>query len=247
MSSDNIKVMTYNIHSTIGTDGVADWRRIAGIIRNEQPDVLGLEEVTISHGRSPDVDVPKCMSEYLGMNVFFGRTMAINQGRGHYGIAAFSPHRLEVVEKLVLPTPEGIEPRTTVIVRVLDDRPYYFVVTHFSFGGEFEGDEAYRTIGAKLITDTIKDKNYFPVIWVGDFNTFTGTKTIDYVHKHWDVCNDRAPDTPTTETSHNGWRQIDFICCGPKGAFEVREFAIIDNLIASDHKPVTARLKFRPS
>jgi len=68
---------------------------------------------------------------------------------------------------------------------------------------------------------------------------------MDYVHRHWDVGNDRDPDTPTAQTSHQGWRQIDFICGTPKGAFEFVEFTIIDDLIASDHRPVTARLRLR--
>ena len=238
-----IKVMTYNIHFSIGTDGVADWRRIADLIKKECPDILGLEEVTVFHSRTPDMDVPKLMSGYLGMNHFFGMTMPINDGKGQYGIAAMTRQKMEVVKKLPLPVPDGIEPRTAIFVKVLADRPYYFVVTHFPFQGEFDGDEDCRTECAKLITNTIRDNNLLPAIWVGDLNTYSGTETMEYIHGVWDVCNDLMPDEPTAKTSRKGWRQIDFICCYPKGAFEIKEFSISDDITASDHKPVTATVK----
>jgi exonuclease III len=42
-----------------------------------------------------------------------------------------------------------------------------------------------------------------------------------------------------------GWRQIDFICTYPKGAFEVKKLTFVENLLASDHRPVVAELLYR--
>jgi endonuclease/exonuclease/phosphatase family metal-dependent hydrolase len=238
----DIRVMTYNIHFTIGTDKVADWRRTAAMIRAHRPDVVGLQEVTIFHQGSPDVDVPRALSRELDMDIFFGRTLFYKSGRGEYGIAAMARDNFTVMEKIVLATPEGIEPRTAVIIKVHAEQPYYFVVTHFSYQGEFEGDEMYRTLNAKLITDTVVDKNYFPAIWVGDFNTFEGTSTLEYIHKHWQVANDLDPDTPSCETGKFGLRQIDFICTYPKNAFAVQDFKVVGDHLVSDHSPVIATL-----
>ncbi|OGV52502.1 MAG: hypothetical protein A2017_19105 [Lentisphaerae bacterium GWF2_44_16] len=243
MDLENIKVMTYNIHSTIGTDGVANWRRVADIIQKEKPDILGLEEIASYHQMTPDLDVAAEMSTYLGMNYFFGMTMPINEGKGEYGIAAMTPHKMELIKKLYLPIPGEYEPRIAIFVKFSSSIPFYFVVTHFPFQGEFDGDEDCRTECAKHITDTIIKNNLFPIIWVGDFNTYPSTKTLQYIHKDWDVCNDIIPDKPTAKTSLKGWQQIDFICCYPKGVFKIKEFNFINDLTASDHKPVTATLK----
>ena len=240
--SQDIQVMTYNIHFTVGTDKVADWRRTAAMIRAQHPDVIGLQEVTIFHHASPDIDVPRALSRELDLNAFFGRTLFYPSGRGEYGIAAMARKDFTVMEKIVLATPEGIEPRTAIIIKVHAEQPYYFIVTHFSYQGEFDGDEQYRTLNAKLITDTVIDKEYFPAIWVGDFNTFEGTSTLDYIHKHWDVANDQEPETPSCETGKFGWRQIDFICTYPKNAFTVKDFKIVGDHLVSDHSPVVATL-----
>lgn len=243
--SQDIRVLSYNIHFTIGTDKIPDWRRTAAMIRAQQADVIGLQEVTIFHHGSPDVDVPKELSQELGMNIHFARTLFYKSGRGEYGIAAMTKEKFEVVEKIVLATPEGIEPRTALFIKVLAERPYYFIVTHFSFQGEFEGDEVYRTLNAKLITDTVIDKNYFPAIWVGDFNTFEGTSTLAYIHKHWLVANDLEPKTPTCESGKFGWKQIDYICTYPKDAFVIKDFTVIGDHLVSDHSPIVATVQMQ--
>lgn len=239
----NLKVMTYNIHSSIGTDGKADWRRIAALIKKEAPDLLALQEVTVNHARTPGVHVANAIAAELQMQACFGKAISINNGAGDYGVAALSPHKLEFVDKIYLPTPEGIEKRIFLIVKVQLEKPFFFVVTHFSYQGEFVGDEAYRTRSAQLINDTLADKGYWPAIWAGDFNTFQGTATMDFIHRSWDVHNDAERKTATAECKHAGWRQIDFICSTPKNAFQQQEFKIIDDLLASDHRPVCATLR----
>ncbi len=239
----NLKVMTYNIHSSIGTDGKPDWRRIAALIKNEAPDLLALQEVTVNHARTPGVHVPQAIAEELHMNACFGKAIPINDGKGEYGIAALSPHPVELLEKIFLPTPDGIEKRIFIVAKVQMKKPLFFVVTHFSYQGEFPGDEAYRTRSAELIRNTLVEKKYEPAIWAGDFNTFQGTSTVDFIQTCWNVHNNANPDIPTAECKHAGWRQIDFICSAPKQAFLLQEFKILDDLLASDHRPVCATLQ----
>lgn len=241
----NLKVMTYNIHSSIGTDGKADWRRIAALIKKEAPDLLALEEVTVNHLQTPGVHVPQAIAEELDMNVCFGKAIPINEGKGEYGVAALSPHPLEWIDKVFLPSPDGIEKRIALIVKVQVEKPLFFAVTHFSYQGEFQGDEEYRTRSAELIRKTLAEKGCSPVIWAGDFNTFQGTPTVAFIQSCWDVHNNASPDIPTAHCQHAGWRQIDFICSAPKNAFRLQEFKVIDDLLASDHRPVCATLQLQ--
>lgn len=238
----NLKVMTYNIHSSIGTDGKADWQRIAALIKTQAPDLLALQEVTVNHLQTPDVHVPQAIAEELQMNAVFGKAIPINDGKGEYGVAALSPHPIELLDKIYLPTSDGIEKRVALFVKVQLEKPLFFVVTHFSYQGEFPGDEEYRTRSAERIRNTLVEKEFFPVIWAGDFNTFQGTPTVDFIQTCWDVHNNANPDIPTAHCKNAGWRQIDFICSSPKNTFQLQEFKVMDDLLASDHRPVCATL-----
>ena len=241
-----IKVVSYNVHSTIGMDGKSDCARLAGVISQMDPHVAGLQELGVYTRRVPDVDAPLEIARHTRMNYLFSRSLVTTEQGGKYGVGAFSVYTMEVKARLLLPTPEGAEPRSALIVKVNAPAPFYFAVCHFSFQGEFEKSEFFRTISAKLITDTIIDNKFYPCIWTGDFNTFKGTDTLAYIRKHWLVANDLDPDTPTCVCSMSqGEEQIDFICAYPKESFEVKSFKVFPDREASDHNPVTAVLELK--
>ena len=243
-----IKVVSYNVHSTIGMDGKSDCRRLAEVINQIGPHVAGLQELGVYTKRVPDVNAPLEIARNARMNYLFSRSLVTTDKGGEYGVGAFSVYTMEVKARLLLPTPEGAEPRSALIVKVNAPVPFYFAVCHFSFQGEFEKSEFFRTIGAKLITDTIIDNKFYPCIWTGDFNTFKGTDTWNYIRKHWLVANDLDPDTPTSVCSYSGEeQQIDFICAYPKESFEVKSFTVIPDRQASDHNPVAAELVLKES
>jgi endonuclease/exonuclease/phosphatase family metal-dependent hydrolase len=241
-----IKVLNYNIQSTIGADGVADWKRTAEMIRGLDADVVALEETGINHWRTPGVDIPERIAGHLGMNVIFGKAVDFyydGDKHSQYGIAALSKYKLELVEKVFLPIPdEDQEPRCFIVVKVLAPKPFYLIVTHFSFQGECENDDDYRLESARMITATVQDKKYLPAILCGDLNTVRGMPAINYLHEYWDVCNDVEPDTPTAVSKKCGPCQIDFICTYPEKIFSLESFTITPDQTVSDHKPVSAVL-----
>lgn len=238
-----IKVVSYNVHSTIGMDGRSDCARLGDVINSLAPHVAGLQELGVYTRRVPEVNAPLDIARHTRMNYLFSRSLVTTEAGGEYGVGAFSVYTMELKMRLLLPTPEGAEPRSALIVKVNAPEPFYFAVCHFSFQSEYEKSEFFRTMGAKLLTDTIIDNKFYPCIWTGDFNTFKGTDTLEYIHKHWLVANDLDPDTPTSFCSMGaGERQIDFICAYPKESFEVRSFKVIPDREASDHNPVAAEL-----
>ena len=237
-----IKVLSYNVCSTFGVDGVPDFRRSAEVIRQAAPDVAGLQELGVHTRRLPEVDAPLEIARYTLMNYLFSRSLVTTEQGGEYGVGAFSVWTLELKARLLLPVPEGAEPRSALIVKVNAPEPFYFAVTHFSFQAEYDKSEQFRRIGAKLITDTVIDNGFFPCILTGDFNTYAGTDTMEYVHRHWLVANDLDPATPSTDCSNGGERQIDFICAYPRERFTVESFRVLPERTASDHNPVEAVL-----
>ena len=241
----DIKVVSYNVCSTYGMDGKRDFRRSAAVLKELDPDVAGLEELGVYTRRAPDVDAPLEIARINRMNYIFGRALVTTPQGGEYGVGAFSAYTMELKMRLLLPTPEGAEPRVALIVKVNAPEPFYFAVCHFSYQSEFDNSELYRKIGAKLITDTVTDNKFFPCILTGDFNTFAGSDTMEYIHKHWLVANDLDPATPTSECSEVGEKQIDFICALPKESFEVKSFRVVPERSASDHNPVEAVLTMK--
>lgn len=66
-----VRVMTYNIHHARGMDGKVDPRRIAAIIRQEQPDIVALQEVDRGVPRSAGRDLTRELAEMTGMSGYF--------------------------------------------------------------------------------------------------------------------------------------------------------------------------------
>ena len=246
MNFPKLKVMSYNIHFTIGSDDKPNWKRTADLLKEVDPDIVGLEEVTIFHHRSPKQDTVKEFRNYLKWNVLFGKAIDICEGKGQYGLAIASKHPIKEVAKLYLPTPEGIEERIVFIVKVFSPGgEFYCAVTHFSWDGEYPNDDQGRLESIRLITENAKNNNWYPMILTGDLNTFVGRPAIGYLHEHWDVANDGEPDTPTAVLSFDRDRQIDFIASYPKGSFQITDFSIHPDRQVSDHNAVIAMMEQR--
>lgn len=231
--------MGYNVHA--GVD--QDWKKLTldqaiEVIRKYGPDILGVEEVLTNNNMAPDMVMYEKMEQALSMKASFAQTLEQIPGR-RYGVAAFSRYPMEFVDKIFLPVPEKSEPRVFTVVRILAETPFYFIVTHFSYEGEYEKSDEYRKKAAHLVTDTVKKNHWYPAILTGDLNSPQTSDVLRIFHEDWDVCNDRDPVTPSVD----GTIQIDYICTYPKGAFRLVDFGFIDDLKASDHKPITALIE----
>ena len=66
--SRDVRVMSYNIHHGEGADGRLDLDRIAGVIRSEKAEVIGLQEVDRFWRRSDFVDQVAYLAEELDMH-----------------------------------------------------------------------------------------------------------------------------------------------------------------------------------
>jgi len=237
------KVMGYNLHA--GMD--YDWKQMIldkalKVIHGYAPDMLGAEEVLTNNPIKKNINMPQDMADDLKMNVIFGKAMDRDFNPGcEYGVAALSGYPLEFVRKIFLPTPEGKEPRVVLVCRVSAETPVYFLVTHFSYEGEFPNSSKYREDAARLITAEVKKNHWYPAILTGDFNSERDSSIDRIFHEEWDVCNDRDPFTPSVADSI----QIDYICTYPKDAFILHDFGFIEDLEGSDHKPVTASLELK--
>ena len=137
---ERLRVVTWNIHHGVGTDGRLDLARLAGGLGALAPDVVGLQEVDRGFDpRSDWRDQAGELAEALGMHLL--RAPAIRRPgphadapEGEYGLALLTrvPSRLVGLLPLRLP---GTEPRVVLQAEVSTGAgPLTVLVTHLDFG-----------------------------------------------------------------------------------------------------------------
>jgi endonuclease/exonuclease/phosphatase family metal-dependent hydrolase len=138
--------------------------------------------------------------------------------------------------------PEGNEPRIALSgrVRLPDGRPLTLVNVHF----DWMRDDAFRFAQAEGLT-TYLDELTTPYILLGDFNDVPGSRTLALFKARAGeaVKLEGARFTfPSTEPA----RELDYIFFAPAAAWRVRNVRVVDERVASDHRPVIAVLGRAP-
>jgi len=227
-TTDTLSILVYNTHHGAGLDEVLDLQRIGALIRSMDPDVVALQEIDQVVDRTGDVDQPHIYGELTGMEDLFGEFMPY-QG-GHYGMALLS--RLPVVAWENIRLPDGAEPRSTLAARVRlqgSGREVWVAGIHF-----------YRTEEERL-AQAQKTADFFegveiPVFLAGDFNSQPGTAVMAFLEEEW--ANPEKEGGSFTFPADGPEREIDFILVRPKTGFRVLEYRVLDESVASDHRPI---------
>lgn len=233
-----LRVLCYNIHYGQGTDGVYDLERLARVIKAAKPDLVALQEVDVGVKRSGRVHEAQRLGELTGMAVRFGPTQHFEGGL--YGNAVLS--RLPISDVVIHPLPytESSASRVTyprgaiaVTVRLAGDRSLRFISTHFQHNVAEDRLEQAQAINALFVRD---DK--LPSILAGDMNALPDSEPIAELLKHWSLAADPAL-TPTAPAGQPASR-IDYVFYRPEKTFRLLEAEVIDEPVASDHRPVLA-------
>lgn len=230
-----LRILTYNIHHGAGNDEVLDLERIARLIRSLDPDLVALQEIDNRTERTGGVDQAAELGRLTGMGSVFGPFMDY-QG-GQYGMAVLSD--LPFVNPTNHRLPEGPEPRSAQAVRVqLPDGAGEFI---------FAGIHFYRTAEERMaqaerLLDLLEPEDV-PVILAGDFNSTPDSEVMSFIGKTF-ALPDKGADHFTFR-SDRPEREIDFIVYRPAHRFTVIESRVIDEPVASDHRPVLLVVEFR--
>lgn len=232
-SSDTLRLLVYNTHHGEGMDGILELERIAALVRSMDPDVVTLQEIDRVVHRTGDVDQAQRYGELAGMEGFFGDFMPY-QG-GLYGMALLS--RLPVLEWENVRLPDGAEPRTTLAARIRipsSGREVWVAGIHF-----------YRTEEERLAQARATAEFFVeaepPVILAGDFNSQPGTRVMAFLGESWDI--PEKEGLPFTFPADSPAREIDFILLRPAAAFQVLEYRVLEESVASDHRPLFMRVE----
>ena len=170
----HLTLLSYNIHSGVGLDGVLDLSRIADVVDDSGADVVALQEVDrFRREQSAFEDQPGRLAQRLGMHLAYAANLDDEPPhpgapRAQYGTALLSRLPLESSTNTLLPCFEGSEQRglleSTVVV---DGQPLRVLGTHLQWDSETE-----RTRQAEAIVAALDDR---PVVLLGDLNTTPGS------------------------------------------------------------------------
>jgi endonuclease/exonuclease/phosphatase family metal-dependent hydrolase len=242
-------VMTYNIHHAAGMDGRLDVERIARVIRDARPDLVALQEVDGGTKRADGVMQAQELGRLTEMHHAFGPAMDF--GGGKYGNAVLSRFPIERAVVASLPHNPGgqREPRSAlgVYLRLPDGRQIAFGSTHF----DHTRDGSDRLEQAKKVNEETRDVE-IPAVLGGDFNCEPNSAPMRELAKVWTLASGGATggtalaSTRATFPSTQPRISIDHVLVKPRDRWRVVEATVIDEPVASDHRPVVVTLELFP-
>ena len=237
----SLRVLSYNIRTGIGADGVLDLERTADAIQATDVDVVALQEVDVHWSdRSQFRDQARVLARLLRMRVFFAPIYDLNplapgQPRRQYGVAIMSRlplgrtenheiTRLSTVEPEPVPRPAPGFAEAVVLVRGVAVHVY---ATHL----DYRPDPAVR--GAQ-VADMLRIMGDGPTLLLGDFNAPPEAPELAPL---WGELT--AAPTGSTFPSDVPVTRIDYVTVS--SGIQVRQ-ATVPTTLASDHRPVLAEV-----
>lgn len=226
VATEPVKIMTYNVRNGLGLDTVRSYERIGRCIAAQAPDFVAIQELDSVTVRSKGIDALKEIAEAAGMHRCFGA--AIPFGGGRYGVGILA--RKEPLRFYNVPLP-GSEEKRTLLIAEFDD--CVFASTHLSL------TPADRLASVPIIAAEMA-KTDKPFIICGDWNAKPGDETLTALGEFLTgVTDPKAPTFPANAPVS----VIDYIAVG-NAAPEVLSTEVVNEPVASDHRPITAVIKF---
>lgn len=237
--SDRLRLLTYNIHHGEGMDQKLDLERIARVIRQTGADLVALQEVDVRTKRTLEVDQASELGRLTGLWSYFGKAMDY-QG-GEYGVAVLSRWPAVATNLWRLPGSAGREPRVAfeVQVRVGGQGPLLcFISTHLDHASEPE-----RLRQTQWISDHLSQTTNELAILAGDLNAIPESAPMRVLLETWmDL---KGKGESWTIPSENPRRRIDYILARPAPSWVLVESHVINEPVASDHRPVLAVVELK--
>ena len=232
IQNPNPKFMMWNIHTAIGDDDIYQINRLIQDIKENDPDILGLNEVDLGAIKTSFVDLPSFIAHKLNMYYFFGFTFY-----KHYGDVILSKYPILKAEIIPLPLAIPSErPRSLIRAEIqINSSIWVIFVTHLSTNSDD------RLVQVPFIVNEIeKEISFERIIWMGDFNLepdsteyslINSTSTLNFTDTYR-LLNSDPGFTGDFDDAHNPHKRIDYIMCSPDLIPKISE---VFCSISSDH------------
>lgn len=233
-----LRVVSYNIKHGQGMDARLDLERSAGVLAALAPDVVLLQEVDERAARSGGVDQAAWLGERLGLQPRFAPFMDFDGGR--YGLATLS--RWPIVDSRVIALPPGKqEPRAALLVTLdVDGTVVRVANAHL----DWLRDDKERVAQAEALHAALA-REPGTVLLGGDLNDLPESATLRVLS---------GPASGFARIGPEGWtfpsdtpeRTIDhFVLRTASDHVATTSVRVIDEAVASDHRPVLAEVTLR--
>ncbi len=216
----SITVMSYNIRYTYGTDEKYDIERIAKVITEQAPDIVGLQEIG-------DSVMAAKLGELTGMAYVFGPSQ---ESMKKYGDAVLCKYPFEWVGNFSIPSASssryqvmGVDIDVSSVFG--NDAKIRFLNTHFDWLPSIGSQEA-RLATVDVIERGFFENNNLPSILTGDLNSEPDSAPLKKLkQKGW--VNKEGSKELFTIPVVNPNRQIDYVLVRPKHAWNILNLEII--------------------
>ena len=237
-SSRVVRVLTFNIYHGETMKGDFDLDLIAEVIKSVDPDLVALQEVDFYTNRAKNMDLATELGLRTGLAPLFGQAMPYDGGG--YGEGILSKYSFLSTKNHALSAQEGKEPRAALEANVVlkSGDTIRFIGTHLDHTKE-ETDRI--TQAGELNKLFAKDNR--PSILAGDLNARPESKTMSILFKEWKKS--FSENTPTAPAARPR-AKIDYILFRPAYRWKVLETYVVDERVASDHRPVLSVLELLP-
>lgn len=235
-----LRVLSYNIHYARSVYNLPNLKRIAKIIRSTNPDIVALQEIDRGRPRAWFVDQVEKLEQLTGLMAVFGPNKTVNNG-GQSGNAILSRFPVISHKNYLLPRLYGGQ-RSMLQVDLVMPKEYNYDdnILHF-FNVHLEAqkkDSLERIASANFIEDIVQPILGNPMILAGDFNDVPESQTMSIFRNIWGIAGDE--EIFKTFPSIAPYKQIDYILFHPKDSWKIVKVSVINEKIASDHRPVLA-------
>jgi endonuclease/exonuclease/phosphatase family metal-dependent hydrolase len=236
-SSKIIRVLSYNIYhgETVAAPTAFDLDLLAKVINDVQPDLVALQEVDFKTKRARNLDLTTELGLRTKLAPIFGKAMDFSGGA--YGEGILSKYTFFTTKNHPLKAQMGKEPRAALEVQIQlkNGSLIRFVGTHLDHTKE----ETDRINQAKQLNELF-GKDDIPTILAGDLNAEPNSKTMRFLFDHWTPSSiDNQPTYPAKDPT----KKIDYILFRPAKKWRLLEYRVIEEEVASDHRPILSVLE----
>lgn len=234
-----IRILSYNVHSCVGTDRKLDPGRVADVIASLQPDIIGLQELDVGRRRSGSIDQAEAIARHLKMDFHFHPALKLEEEL--YGDALLTALPMRLVKAAGLPS-YG-EPRGALWAEVdVGERPLHVFNTHLGLLRRDRQRQAEELAGENwLAHPSLRGQ---PTILMGDFNSIPSSAPYRTLRGTMQDAKSQtgrfaAPSFP----SRFPLLRLDhvFVANGPK-IMDVQAVRNQATKLASDHLPLLAEV-----
>lgn len=243
------RILSYNVHSCIGTDRHHSPERVAAVIASCKPDIVALQEIDVGRPRTGGIDQAHALASLLGMQAFFNASTRVGPER--YGDAILTALPIEMRRTGQLPgfyDRIKVEPRGALWASIdVGGHRLQVVNTHLGVWPHEQMLQLSALLGPEWLGHPdCRD----PVVFVGDFNAPPGlapyrrlASRFTDVQKEWGTRKARPTfpgRMPTLRLDHVWLR----------GRADIRNVEVVRtplSRVASDHLPLVVDLDIRAS